>query len=187
MGTIINRIIRLGYDPKLILCPDEMRYKKATIEFDTRNSDPADKCDMIEVTGYSVYLDMLYLYSNLRKSAKEDSYTLDYIGAKIVGEHKDKVEGDIKTFHLVDYRKFLLYNIQDTVLLLQIDDKLKDTDLFYKIASLTETRITHALKKTVCLRNLADKFYRERGLVISNNRAKIWPKTGQKAKGALAA
>jgi len=126
------------------------------------------------------------LYANLRKSAKEESYTLDYIGGKLLGIHKDKVEGDIKTFHFVDYRKFLFYNIQDAIMLLQIEEKNKDIDLFQKVASLTETRVTHALKKTVCLRNLADKFYREKGLIISNNRSKLYVKDeSSKIRGAL--
>ena len=126
------------------------------------------------------------LYANLRKSAKEESYALDYIGSKLLGIHKDKVEGDIKTFHFVDYRKFLFYNIQDAIMLLQIEEKNKDIDLFQKVASLTETRVTHALKKTVCLRNLADKFYREKGLIISNNRSKLYVKDeSSKIRGAL--
>lgn len=183
--TIINRIKNLGGDPETICCPKELKYKKAWINLDKMHSDPADKTDTFEIGGYTVWLDQLAIFANLRKSAKEDSYALDYIGGKYLDIHKDKVEGDIKTFHFVDYKKFLLYNIQDAVMLLQLENKVKDIDLFYQVSVLTETRITHALKKTVCLRNLADKFYRERNLIISNNRAKLWNNGNtKKIKGA---
>lgn len=184
--TIVNRIKNLNGSPEDICCPEELAYKRVNINLDKRNSDPSEKTDIFEIGGYSVWLDMMALYANLRKSKKEESYALDYIGGKLLGIHKDKVEGDIKTFHFTDYYKFLLYNIQDAIMLLQIENKNKDIDLFQKVASLTETRITHALKKTISLRNLADKFYREQNLIISNNRARLWNKEeGIKITGAF--
>ena len=183
---LYNRILKLDADPATVCCPEDLEYKGVHIKIDTKNSDPCDKSDLFEFNGYSVYVDQLAIYANLRKSAKEESYALDYIGGKLLGIHKDKVEGDIKTFHFIDYRKFLFYNIQDAIMLLQIEEKNKDFDLFQKIASLTETRVTHALKKTVCLRNLADKFYRDKGLIISNNRSKLYVKDeSSKIRGAL--
>ena len=41
------------------------------------------------------------------------------------------------------------------------------------------------MKKTICLRNLAAVFYRERGLVLSNNRNKLKERTdSEQFKGA---
>jgi hypothetical protein len=53
---------------------------------------------------------------------------------------------------------------------------------------ITRTRFHKILKKTTCLRNLAEDFYREQGLALSNNRNKNKERTDSaKFRGAFVA
>lgn len=185
---ILNRIAKLGYDPNDILCPQEMPYKYITHIKDNgpKSGDPAENNNTFTVVSYTNYIDMMNTYANLRKaSGKKESYALDAIAEEELNVGKDKLDTDIKTAHLTDYKKFLLYNVQDTALLAALEDKNNDMDMIFNIAMLTHTRINKALKKTVCLRNFASIFYRETGAVISNNRSSLYPKMNEKIKGAL--
>jgi DNA polymerase elongation subunit (family B) len=185
---MINRVIRLGYQPEDIMCPKEFEYKKVSYRKDTRNQDPADSKSEVNITSYSIYMDAMNVYANLRKAmGKEESYSLDYIGQKEVGLTKDKMEGDFSTFHKLDYESFMLYNIQDTVMMMMMEEKNNDMGAMYSLAMLTHTRIEKAMSKTVCLRNLASLYYQEEGAYISNNRAKIREQTEGKIRGGFVA
>ncbi|ALN97885.1 B-family DNA-polymerase [Bacillus phage vB_BpuM-BpSp] len=140
------------------------------------------------VTSYSVYLDAMNLYANLRKGqGKEESYSLDYIGEKEVGMRKDDIDGDFHDFHIRDYKKFMFYNIQDTIMMMLMEEKNKDVDMIYQISMLTGTRIEKAMKKTICLRNIYSMHLDQRGFVISNNRAAIEEKPEGKVRGGFVA
>lgn len=183
---LMNRIARLGAVPEDIMCPKEFRYKNVRYKKDFRNQDPADNSSEFIVTSYSVYLDAMNLYANLRKGfGKEESYSLDYIGEKLVGMRKDDMDESFDTAHIKDYRKFMFYNIQDTIMMMMMEEKNRDVDAIYAVSMLTETRIEKAMKKTVCLRNLGAKFYEEQGSYMSNNRAKLQEQPDGKIKGAL--
>lgn len=80
-----------------------------------------------------VHLDSLELY---RKYTYEErhSYRLDAIGEMEVNETKTVYEGTLDQLYNNDFRKFIIYNRQDTVLLDKLDKKLKFIDLANSIA-----------------------------------------------------
>jgi len=182
---IYNRVINLGYNPEDIMCPPEFKYKKVSYRKDIKHQDPANNNDTFKATGYTNYMDAERIYAVRRKNKKEESYALDYIGNKILGIHKDDVVESIKTFHFKNYWKFLSYNIQDTVMLMLLEYKLKDLDMIYSIAMMTGTRIEKAMKKTTSLRNLSSKFYEDNGQIISNNRAILKEPPDGKIRGGF--
>jgi DNA polymerase elongation subunit (family B) len=185
---LMNRIYRLGETPENVMCPKDFPYKSVRYRRDTFNQDPADNNNEITVSSYSIYLDAMNVYANLRKGmGKEESYSLDYIGEKEVGLTKDENEEGFKTFHITDYTGFALYNIQDTIMMMMMEEKNNDVEALYSVAMMTQTRIEKAMKKTVCLRNLAAKFYKENGAMISNNKAQVLEKPEGKIKGAFVA
>lgn len=185
-GTIHNRIINLGEDPAEFFSPKDFEYKKVVFRPDNNSNDISDKSDVFQTTSYTNWVDLLSLYANINKpKGRLESYSLDFIGNLELGEEKDEFEGSIVDLHFRDYRKFLLYNIQDTILTMMIDDKVKFIDLLYMISIMTRTRISKALKKTICLRNFAEKFYREKGYVISNNRSRLQERHEGKIKGGF--
>ena len=80
-----------------------------------------------------VHLDSLELY---RKYTYEErhTYRLDAIGEMEIGENKTVYEGTLDQLYNNDFRKFIVYNRQDTALLNKLDDKLKFIDLANKLA-----------------------------------------------------
>lgn len=80
-----------------------------------------------------VHLDSLELY---RKYTYEErhTYRLDAIGEMEVGETKTQYEGTLDQLYNNDFRKFVIYNRQDTTLLDKLDKKLKFLDLSNTLA-----------------------------------------------------
>lgn len=186
---LYNRLGILLYnsDKKIedIMCPDEFPYKKASYRIDYNNADPTDNNSVCNVACYSVYLDQENLYANLRKGkGKLESYNLDAVAEIELGEHKEELTTNIKTQHFDNYTRFFKYSVQDTILLYLLEEKNKDIEMLNAVYTVTRTRPEHCLKKTVCLRNLAAKFYLKDNRIISNNRSSLKTKDG-KPRGAL--
>ena len=80
-----------------------------------------------------VHLDSLELY---RKYTYEErhSYRLDAIAEYELGETKTQYEGTLDQLYNNDFRKFIEYNRQDTMLLHKLDKKLKFIDLANTVA-----------------------------------------------------
>lgn len=80
-----------------------------------------------------VHLDSLELY---RKYTYEErhSYRLDAIAEYELGEHKTAYEGTLDQLYNNDFKTFIEYNRQDTMLLEKLDRKLKFLDLANAIA-----------------------------------------------------
>ena len=184
--TVHNRLLNLGQEPAQYFSPSDFKYKYVYYKRDTISNDPSEKSSIFLTSSYTTWVDQLALYANINKGrGKLESYSLDFVGDYEVGERKDEYEGNIKTLHFTDYRTFLLYNIQDTMLASLIEEKCNHVDLIYQIATVTSTRTSHAMKKTVSLRNLGGKFYAQRGVVLSNNRSSLFPKQKGKIPGAF--
>jgi DNA polymerase elongation subunit (family B) len=80
-----------------------------------------------------VHLDYMQLYRKYNYEERH-SYRLDYIGEMEVGERKVAYEGSLDRLYNHDFKKFLEYNIQDTLLLNKLDKKLQFIDLANTIA-----------------------------------------------------
>ena len=150
-----------------------MKYHYARNKQDTRNQDPAEKGSWFYCADYTNWVDMLLLFANLRKSAgKRDSYALDDIAKEEIKAEKVHFRDPsttIKNSCYNDYEEFVEYSIHDSILLYLIERKNKDFDMLYTVAAKTETRIARALKKTICIKNLARRFYRDKGYIMSDN------------------
>jgi DNA polymerase elongation subunit (family B) len=80
-----------------------------------------------------VHMDYLELYKKYNYESRH-SYKLDNIGEMEVGENKTQYEGSLDQLYNKDWRKFLEYNRQDTMLLFKIHNKLKFLNLANDIA-----------------------------------------------------
>lgn len=80
-----------------------------------------------------VHLDSLNLY---RKYTYEErhTYRLDAIGEQEIGENKTVYEGTLDQLYNNDFKRFIEYNRQDTMLLEKLDKKLKFMDLANTLA-----------------------------------------------------
>ena len=80
-----------------------------------------------------VHLDYMQLYRKYNFEERH-SYRLDYIGEMEVGEKKVVYDGSLDRLYNHDFELFLEYNIQDTMLLKKLDDKLQFISLASEIA-----------------------------------------------------
>lgn len=168
-----------------VMCPKEFPYKSANYRIDYNNPDAPDNNSTMNVSSYSVHIDQQNLYGNLRKGkGKLESYSLDAISELELNENKKDLTTNIKTQHYDDYLNFFKYSAQDTLLLYLLEEKNQDIEMLNAVSTITRTRVEHCLKKTVCLRNLAAKFYLKDSTILSNNRSALKHKDG-KPRGAL--
>lgn len=182
MITMINRIKRHGYDEKEIICPSDFEYKKVYYNKDHWNQSPTRNSSYADITSYTNYIDQMNLYANLRSFNKKESYSLDYTAESEIGFKKVELPDDvnIKNFPYKNYKRFVQYSLRDTFLLYLMEKKNKDFDRLYEISSMTKTRVTHALKKTICLKNLGRDFYKQQGFIMSNNHNKTYSNGSKK-------
>ena len=170
--TLMNRLRKLGCDPEYEFTPKDFRpWVLADYNEDTFNTEPTDNGDVFTVTSYTIWLDQMLLYAALRKTGgKKESYGLDFTLRSELKENKFEYEGSIRDLAYRNFADFVLYGAIDVVPMATLEDKTEDIALAYQLSMTTRTRFHKIMKKTICLRNLAAVFYRERGLILSNNR-----------------
>lgn len=124
---LVNRIIRiLGMDYAKQLClwgraPRErmmMQFKREVQTYDLVGR---------------VHLDYLALYKK-HNPQQLHSYRLDYVGEIEVGENKVPYEGTLDDLFRKEFKRFIEYSRQDTLLLPKIDAKKKFIELANQIA-----------------------------------------------------
>ncbi len=171
--TILNRIKNeYNVDPTEIICHDDFPKKICYYYEDRRNQTPEDNQDYFQASSYTIFLDMLNTFASLRKGlGKKESYSLNAVCQEELGDVKIEYSenSNIKTLPYDDYELFVLYNIKDVLLLKKLEAKNKDIDTLFQIAEMTRTRFNKAMKKTISLRNLANKFYFDQGYIMGNN------------------
>lgn len=169
----IARIEALGEDPATIMCSPEFKTKILNYRKDTRNHDFKKKNDTFTISSYTVYLDQMGQYIKLRKGKSElKSFRLNAIAYKELKDEKLDYsdEADIKTLPYVNYNKFVMYNIKDTLLQLGIERKTHDTDNTMISALMTATPYSQLFSQTILLRNFAYMSFFIQGYMIGNNR-----------------
>lgn len=169
---IIARCKELGLVPSQVICHKDFKIKDVFYRKDFNNFDVANKGDYFKVSSYTTYLDQMIVYAALRKGKSQlRSHKLNYI-AEV--EIKDKKldyseEANIKTLPYVNYKKFVMYNIKDTLLQLGIEKKTKDVDNVYSRSITNATNFQKIFKQTVFLKNRAYIEFYKQGLIIGNN------------------
>jgi len=155
---------------KYLFCPDEWEFKYCEYHEDTKNTQWSLKGDYTRVAGWTQFVDQLIVYASLRATKdKMDSYQLDAVAEKELGFHKLDIGGSMHDFCHRNYERFVKYSMNDTFLLWRLENKLHDIDLMYQISVISRTRFSKAWKKTISLKNLAYKFFKDKGYIVSNN------------------
>ena len=112
-----------------------------------------------------VHMDYLELYKKYNYESRH-SYKLDYIGEMEVGENKTQYEGSLDQLYNKDWRKFLEYNRQDTMLLFKIHDKLKFLNLANDIAHQNGVLIATAMGSVAMIDQAVVNEAHSRGLIV---------------------
>ncbi len=140
---------------------------------DVGHDDYADKGDAFKTISYTNYVDQMLIYAYVRKSTKKSSYSLDAVASDPdeLDDHKEQLPPGVtmQNFFSKEWVLALKYNVHDVMLQVRLEDKNKDMDLMWASSQNSSTRLNKAGKKTVAIRNLARKIYRDQGYVLSNN------------------
>lgn len=124
---LVNRITRiLGKDATREMClwnqlprvREYIKFKRTLITYDLVGR---------------VHLDYLELYQK-HNPQQLHSYRLDYVAEIEVKENKTVYEGTLDDLYKKDFKKFIEYNRQDTMLLVKIDEKKKFIELANQVA-----------------------------------------------------
>ena len=84
-------------------------------------------------------LDYMQLYDKYDRSVKvKESNRLDYVAGQILNVKKIKYNGGLQELYENDYRKYMYYNIVDSILVYYIDQKIKAMDVLLTLANITK-------------------------------------------------
>lgn len=118
-----------------------------------------------------VHMDYLQLYKKYNYESRH-SYSLDAIGEMEVNERKIPYEGSLDQLYNNDFKKFVEYNRQDTMLMVKIHDKLKFLDLANALAHENTVLLPTVMGSVVMIEMAIMNEAHERGLVIPDKNRK---------------
>lgn len=177
---IIERLKRLGVDPRVVMCHPDFKYKYADYYLDTNNIEPAQKNDSYNISSYTVPLDQMIIYASRRKSNTSiGSFALDNISNLQIEVGKlqwGHIANTFAEFIRKDFKTFIYYNIMDTLVQKCIEDDVKDIDFSLTMSNLNCTVMEKIYRQTVYLHNRAVKEFYKNGYIIGNNHNLNTPK-----------
>ena len=118
-----------------------------------------------------VHADYLQLYKKYNYESRH-SYKLDFIGEMEVGENKTPYEGTLDQLYNKDFKKFLEYNRQDTMLMYKIHAKLKFLDLANQLAHENTVLIPTVMGSVAMIEQAIMNEAHSRGLVVPDKQRK---------------
>ena len=170
---IMDRIFVLGYNPEDIMCSPEFKYKYCYFVKDHTNFDFKTKKDKIRIASFTTYSDQMMNYAKVRKGQAElQSLKLNRVAQDELGDEKLDYSdiANIRTLAYVDYVRFVLYNIKDTLLQKGIENKTRDLETIFNRAYDNATDYDSVFSQTIFLKNRVFlDYYRNEGLIKGNN------------------
>lgn len=116
-----------------------------------------------------VHMDYLQLYKKYNYEQRH-SYKLDTIGELEVGEKKTQYEGTLDQLYNRDWRKFLEYNRQDTMLLFKIHDKLRFLDLANQLSHENTVLLPTVMGSVAMIEQAVINESHKRGLIVQDKK-----------------
>ena len=116
-----------------------------------------------------VHLDYLQLYKKYNYESRH-SYKLDAIGEMEVGENKTQYEGTLDQLYNKDFKKFIEYNRQDTMLVFKIHKKLKFLELANQLAHENTVLLPTVMGSVAMIEMAIFNEAHERGLVVPDKK-----------------
>lgn len=164
---VVNRIERLlgkDYSKKLCLWGQRPK-KKKYVQFKKEQ-------ETYELVG-RIHLDYLELYKK-HNPQELHSYRLDYVGEIEVKENKIPYEGSLDNLYKRDFRKFIEYNRQDTLLLHKIDQKKRFIELANQIAHTNTVLIPTTMGSVALIEQAIINEAHSRGMCVPNRKNPDW-------------
>jgi DNA polymerase elongation subunit (family B) len=183
-----------GYDiPYMVNRVTRVMSKDDTRRFCLLNQLPVprsyEKFDQVQET-YDlvgrVHVDSLELYKKYQYESRH-SYKLDFIGEMEVGENKTQYEGTLDQLYNKDWRKFLEYNRQDTMLVHKINAKLQFLELANQLAHENTVLFQTVMGSVAMIEMAVINEAHSRGLIVPNKIRKNDDEDESQAAGAYVA
>jgi len=133
-----------------------------------------------------VHMDYLQLYKKYNYESRH-SYSLDAIGEMEVGERKTQYEGSLDQLYNKDFKKFIEYNRQDTMLMVKIHNKLKFLDLANALAHENTVLLPTVMGSVAMIEMAVMNEAHERGFIVPDKKRKEGNSYEQQAAGAYVA
>lgn len=119
-----------------------------------------------------VHMDYLQLYKKYNYESRH-SYKLDAIGEMEVGENKTAYEGTLDQLYNKDFKKFIEYNRQDTMLLVKIHNKLQFLELANQLAHENTVLLPTVMGSVAMIEMAIFNEAHEHGLVVPDKKRKV--------------
>ena len=116
-----------------------------------------------------VHMDYLQLYKKYNYESRH-SYSLDAIGEMEVGERKTQYEGTLDQLYNKDFKKFIEYNRQDTMLMVKIHNKLKFLDLANALAHENTVLLPTVMGSVAMIEMAVMNEAHERGVMVPDKK-----------------
>jgi len=133
-----------------------------------------------------VHMDYLQLYKKYNYESRH-SYSLDAIGEMEVGERKTQYEGSLDQLYNQDFKTFIEYNRQDTMLMVKIHRKTKFLELANALAHENTVLLPTAMGSVAMIEMAVINDAHSRGFVVPDKNRKDGPSDDQQAAGAYVA
>jgi len=132
-------------------------------------TDPSRYWDKTLCPGYTLFVDQMSLYSNLRKRNLEKSYRLDAIAEKVLGANKVDLHDfglTIRNAPVKNFKIFLKYSGRDTKLLAKIEEK--DNDSMNYLMLTDNCDFWSGVNVSIVIKNLYYMRFETNNMVIGN-------------------
>lgn len=84
-------------------------------------------------------LDYMQLYDKYDRSVKvKESNTLDYVSGQVLNVKKIKYQGGLQDLYENDFKKYVFYNVVDSILVYYIDRQLRSMEVLLTLATITK-------------------------------------------------
>lgn len=130
-----------------------------------------------------IHMDYLQLYKKYNYESRH-SYSLDSIGEYELGERKTQYEGTLDQLYNKDFKTFVEYNRQDTMLVVKIHNKLKFLELANALAHENSVLIPTVMGSVAMIEMAIFNEAHARGMIVPDKQRKKSYGDEQQAAGA---
>ena len=169
---LIERIKVLNYDPVSIIAHPDFKYKYCSFRIDKTTYRIEKQFDYFHCSSYTQYICQLRLYGSIRKSQQMlKSLSLNAIADRELKDKKVEYEDEtnMRLFPYKNYKKFIIYNIKDSLLQFGIERKTNDIMTYYMRSHVNLTPYSKIFRETHLLRNVRELYFEKEGWVQGNN------------------
>lgn len=154
---IINRAKKLNIDVSVTSFTKKMKLVKIDDE------------KTYEEPYHRLIIDYMEIFDKWDKSIKiKESITLDFVSEKILGLKKVNYEGDLKHLYENNYKKFILYNAIDSLLVKLIHEKTRTIDILYGISVLSKIPLKSSTSTLLTTEGLLRNKLKDKNIIIIN-------------------